>query len=351
MQLRSNSAIEKNGLNYVKNIVESSGCIFHQIQLENDYGIDAIIELAINGKLKAKLIAVQIKSGSSYCTKNRCKIKSDKKHFEYWSKYPLYVVGIVYDPNEKTAYWLDIQNSLKDENKVTNGPYTISVRKNDYTRFNEKSFQKFFVTALFGESLILDFEESFNYSKSKDLDMCHIGIYSLLRNHIRLRKTWTYLFKLFRTRPSPGIHGNLIDLLSSLLDHHNMEWYSGRTRNLPFEHELIDEMKKFTKNDVTKMLSFIYEEDDFTRIHISKRINDILQLIPNHDEMLKEIIKDKTETILMRKSALMFLACKEQRKVLSYLKTICNQYPELKDRISYIRSFFTKGNDEMYCFD
>lgn len=343
--------MEKNGLNYVKNIVESTGCIFHQIQLENDYGIDAIIELAIDGKLKAKLLAVQIKSGQSYCTKNRCKIKSDKKHFEYWAKYPLYVVGIVYDPNEKTAYWLDIQNSLKDENKVTSGPYTISVRKNDYTRFDKKSFKRFFVTALFREPLILDFEESFNYSQSKDPDMYHIGVYSLLKNHIRRLETWTHLFKLFRTKPAPGIHGDLIDILSSLLDHHNMWWYSGDTQNLPFEDELIDEMRKFTKDDVTKMLTFIYEEDDFTRIHVSKRINDILQIILNYDKMLKEIVKDKKQTILVRESALMFLACKEQRKILSYLKTIHNKYPELKDRISYIRSFFTKSHDGMYCFD
>jgi len=338
--------MEKKGLNYVKDIVESEGCIFHQIQLDNDYGIDAIIELAIDGNLKAKLIAVQIKSGQSYCTKNKCQIKSDKKHFEYWAKYPLYVVGIVYDPNEKTAYWVDIQNSLKDENKVTNGPYTISVRKNDYTRFDKKSFKKFFVTALFGEPLILDFEESFSYSQSKDPDIFHIGVYSLLKNHIRLRKTWLQLFKLFRTKPAPGIHGDIIDFLSSILDHHNMLWYSGYTRKLPFENELKGEVRKFTKEDVTKMLTFIYEEDDFTRIHVSKRINDILQIIPNYEKMLKEIVKDKKQTILVRESALMFLACKEQRKILSYLKMVHSKYPELKDRISHIRSFFTKGRME-----
>lgn len=350
MQLRKNIQIEKKGVNHVRTIVEDAKCIFHQMQLENDYGIDAIIELTKNGKTAAVLIAVQIKSGKSFCSKNQCHIKSDQKHFEYWSKYPLPIVGIVYDPNEQTAYWYDIKFFLKKD-RIESGPYTLSFNKNDYTRFDKKSFRTFFLTAHLRTPLKLNFQTSVKYTKSDDHDIFHIGVYSLLKNHIRLPKTWDILFQLFRSKPAPGTHGELIDLLSSIIDHHNMWWYGGYTRNLPFEEQLKKKMSEFTKDDVTKMLSFIYEEDEFTRIHISKRINDILSLIPNHKDILREIVKDKEQTVLVRSSALMFLGFYEQRKILPYLKTTIRHSPELKEKIEYIRSYFKRPDDGMWCFD
>ena len=104
----------KLGINFVKTVVESSGCIFHRIDQEDDLGIDAIIELVKDGLPLSKQIAIQIKSGQSFYSgqSNQCLIPVGN-HCEYWSKYPLSVYGIVYVPSLNLANWVDIKWYLK----------------------------------------------------------------------------------------------------------------------------------------------------------------------------------------------------------------------------------------------
>src|SRR3989339_2036145 len=87
----------KLGINFVKTVIESAGCIFHRIDQENDLGIDAIIELVKDGLPLSQQIGVQIKSGQTFYNglTNQCFIPVGN-HYEYWSKYPLSVYGIVY---------------------------------------------------------------------------------------------------------------------------------------------------------------------------------------------------------------------------------------------------------------
>ncbi|MBN1226029.1 MAG: DUF4365 domain-containing protein [Deltaproteobacteria bacterium] len=73
----SNSIVtSKSGVNFVKTVVESAGCIFHQIDQENDLGIDAIIELVKDGVPLNKQFAAQIKSGQLFYNgqSNQCLI-------------------------------------------------------------------------------------------------------------------------------------------------------------------------------------------------------------------------------------------------------------------------------------
>lgn len=299
-----------------------------------------------------RMVAAQIKSGVSYCSKNQCHIKSDREHFEYWFNHQLPVVVIVYDPNEKEAYWQSIKSVL-DKNKIKNGPYTILFSKNDLNKFDKKFFENFIKPKQKQQQRprFLNFKTCAKYVMSDDPSIFNMGVYSLIKKHSRRKDTWDLLFHAFRTKPAPGIHGELIDMLSSIIDHHNMWWYGRYTYNLPFEKYLRKKIMEFTKEDVIRMLSFIYEEDDFTRIHISKRINDILGLIPNRKDILIEIVENKEQSLLVRNSALMFLACYEQGKILSYLKKILKHNPEIKDGIDRIRWYWKKPSDEVLCFD
>lgn len=344
--------MEKKGIGYIRSVVEDSKCIFRQFLLEDDYGIDAIIELTKNDNLTGIMFAAQIKSGRSYCNKTSCHVRSDKKHFEYWSKYSLPVIVIVYDPSERAAYWHNITSFLT-KNIIKNGPYTISFNKNNNSRFDSKSIKSFIPKTKPKKPSRLKFKTAVMYSMSTDHDRFQRGVYSLLKDHIRSEESWNVLFTIFRTKPPPGLHGELIDLLSSIIDHHNMWWYGGYTRNLPFEDSIRKRMMEFTKDDVIRMLSFIYEEDDFTRIHTSKRINDVLTLISKRKEMIREIVNDKSLPLRVRESALMFSSCWEGRKILAHLKIIKRNHPELENRITFVRSFFksAKNQDDMYCFD
>ena len=61
---------EREGVNYLRNLVERANCIFHEIHRENDFGNDAIVEFVENESVKGVCVAVQVKSGNSYCTKD-----------------------------------------------------------------------------------------------------------------------------------------------------------------------------------------------------------------------------------------------------------------------------------------
>jgi hypothetical protein len=87
--------------------VEEANCIFHKIEQENDLGIDGLIELIRNEAPLNKQFAVQIKSGESYFVPKtqECLIPIDG-HREYWTAYPLPVIGLVFVPSQKAAYWI-----------------------------------------------------------------------------------------------------------------------------------------------------------------------------------------------------------------------------------------------------
>ncbi|MBA3695541.1 MAG: DUF4365 domain-containing protein [Methylotenera sp.] len=89
----------KEGINFVRSTVETAGSLFHKIEQENDFGIDALIEFVNGEESLNKKIALQIKSGNSYyvSSSDECFIPTDS-HREYWLKHPLPVFGIVFVP-------------------------------------------------------------------------------------------------------------------------------------------------------------------------------------------------------------------------------------------------------------
>ena len=58
-------SVERIGVSATEKIINQMGLIFRE-QPTDDYGIDAQIETIENGYATGKLIAVQIKSGSSF---------------------------------------------------------------------------------------------------------------------------------------------------------------------------------------------------------------------------------------------------------------------------------------------
>jgi predicted RNA-binding Zn-ribbon protein involved in translation (DUF1610 family) len=81
---------------------------------EVDYGIDAIIEVVIDGLPTGKMIAAQIKSGPSYFKEaNEIAITFRGKlaHLDYWLNHDLPVIVVLYDPKDRVAYWQSVTPS------------------------------------------------------------------------------------------------------------------------------------------------------------------------------------------------------------------------------------------------
>jgi hypothetical protein len=79
----------------------------------SDHGIDMIVEEVLDQKPTGRLIAVQVKSGSSYFRERTQDgfVFRDATHVEYWTGYSLPVIVAFYDPTTKLSYWQSIDAS------------------------------------------------------------------------------------------------------------------------------------------------------------------------------------------------------------------------------------------------
>jgi hypothetical protein len=86
---------------------------------DQDYGIDALIEVVVDSLPTGKIIAAQIKSGASYFKSKNAKgikFRGKSEHLSYWLNHDLPVIVVLYDPDTGTAYW---QHVTKENVKLT----------------------------------------------------------------------------------------------------------------------------------------------------------------------------------------------------------------------------------------
>lgn len=117
-----NKTIKKGerGINYLKTIVDQYECFFHKNDQENDVGLDCFIEFTKNGDETGKIVAIQVKNGSSYNTEEICKFPIDG-HERYWTKCVVPVYGVVMNEDDSkniiSACWVDIKTFLKENSE------------------------------------------------------------------------------------------------------------------------------------------------------------------------------------------------------------------------------------------
>lgn len=76
--------------------------------VDPDYGVDVYVESAVDGVPDGRMLALQIKSGSSYFTERtdtHITYRGSDRHLRYWSGHSLPVVLVLYHPEERVAYW------------------------------------------------------------------------------------------------------------------------------------------------------------------------------------------------------------------------------------------------------
>ena len=92
-------------------VTEELGWIFRE-QPTADYGIDAQIEICEGGRPTGRLIAVQIKSGSSWFARGDAEgftYTGSLRHLDYWLEHSLPVILVLCDPAERRAYWTPVE--------------------------------------------------------------------------------------------------------------------------------------------------------------------------------------------------------------------------------------------------
>ena len=94
-------------------ITEELGWIFRE-QTVDDYGIDAHIELCLDGKPTGQLIAARIKCGDSWFARQNqegYRFTDEIRHLDYWLSHSLPVILILYNHHTHTAVWTPVEKS------------------------------------------------------------------------------------------------------------------------------------------------------------------------------------------------------------------------------------------------
>jgi hypothetical protein len=223
---KRSSATGREGVHYVRDVVEHNNCIFNEITLENDFGNDCTIEFVDAERVTGVLVAAQIKSGASYMKRDTCIIPSDADHFAYWSKHTLSVLGIVYDPSERMAYWVNVSELLHyDSELVERGPFTLRFEKHELNRFDRTSFREYVMPIFLRRPILLDYQRSINFAGSDDVQLQGVGIYSLTTAYFDRMSSWSFLIDQFRSRAVKGLHPLIVHVLAriSWTPRHNVE--------------------------------------------------------------------------------------------------------------------------------
>jgi len=344
------SAMAKKGVNYVRDIIESSNSIFHEVHQENDYGNDAFIELVEGEDVKGITLAIQVKSGASFCTKSSCNIPASKKHFEYWKSHSLPVMGIVYDPNENMAYWTDIKEHIENKpDSIVNGPYTITFKKADFNRFATDSFDTIFKAIHLKKQIRLSIDKSISYLSSKNNTEHSLGLHVLFNLFCNDSKSWQAIFSTFENRDIYDLDPIIIYYLAHIPGHPDIYWNNGKSISSELRIELRSFISTFSESEIVKLF-FMCDEDElsFERGSLGQSIEAIISLIDNKEIKLLSIINNLNYPIYLREAAVVLFVYYQQEFAIEELNVITSMYTELTLPLKMAKELEQEGGLSLY---
>ena len=129
MKSPTSAQTERQGVALAMKLFEQLGFAFRE-QSVRDFGIDAHAELIENDQPTGRLLAVQLKSGSSYFgrgTKDSFAFPTDSEHVEYWLEHSLPVLICLCDVDKDIVYW----EHVNTETAISTGKgFKVNVPKN-----------------------------------------------------------------------------------------------------------------------------------------------------------------------------------------------------------------------------
>jgi hypothetical protein len=138
---------ERIGINAVEAIFLNDFDWLFREQPVSDYGIDAQVEIVEDHLPTGKLIALQIKTGSSYFRKRGedYVFYGEMRHLDYWTHHSLPVFLILHDPDKNVTLWQKIERRLA---MLTESGWSITIPATSILTASSKS--------LFSEGIAAD---------------------------------------------------------------------------------------------------------------------------------------------------------------------------------------------------
>jgi len=261
MRTRGNLITERAGVNFVRSTVERAGCLFKEINLQHDFGQDATMVLVVDGQVRPREVAFQIKSGATYAAPTACRVPATAAHIHFWAEHDLVTVGVVYDPAEKAAWWIDLQTAARDfraSNRKSGTAFTYA--KGLWNQFNETDFVSILVPTLLGEAPSVPLERLCTWVMSNDIASHDLGVRAIRARYYHEAAAWDCLIDAFKSRPAEQLTLNLPIALAKLLGHDDIGYYSDQ---IPahVRGPAIAKVLTFGPDEIAKILSMLPDSD------------------------------------------------------------------------------------------
>jgi Domain of unknown function (DUF4365) len=297
----------KQGVNFVRAVLEDAGSLFHKIEHENDLGIDALVELLRDGKPLNHQIAVQIKSGQTYYNREpgEC-VFPIANHRDYWASHRLPVYGVVYVPTLKTAFWIDIKHYLKKYADAT----TIRYRTSEANRFDSSSFAHLFVPSIVNETPSLSLEEAFCLARSPKADELYLAVVVLFRRYANVPQVWDEFVRCLRERPVEEIPVHLVYYLAHVPGHGDICYFGEQITPATREYARLL-LAKLGYGEIVKLLSLIDPENSISRGSIGQSVHAVLSSLPQAPALLRQAAASTKLDLFLRECAALVLAIEE----------------------------------------
>jgi hypothetical protein len=298
------SVTAKVGLNFVRAVVEGAGSLFHKIEQENDLGIDALLEFVRDERPLNQLLATQVKSGASYYDQkhDECLLPV-ASHRDYWLKYPVPVVGIVYVPSQQKAYWVDIKHYLKKHPAAS----IIRFPRTEANRFDGDQFLAVFMPLALQETPVLPFSDALALFRSSNPDERQLGLVVLFRRYPNQTDAWDAFVDLLVTAPTGSIPPGLIYYLAHIPWHGDI-FYRGETITAATREHVHKLLSTFGRPEVLKLLHFIDQENMISRGTLGQSVEAIITSLPEPTPFLKAIAEDSSIPLFRRECAALIYA-------------------------------------------
>lgn len=285
--------IERRAVNASRTFFENYDLIFQEIDLRNDIGKDATLDLARSGKDAGLAVALQIKGGQKYKRKTGHSIPIDQRLKSIWrnSSIPMFV--IVQDPDNEELYWGNLAEMAKLPGSEEAG--TVPVFPD--TRLTPDGLETFLEAARLecsarrSDPLLNLMSADPDLLQSALLDCLVLGRYdprylTLVRSSLAFIGDQKSFFMA-------------VDLLSHATPHPDIFWHNGNHIKEEVAH-IICKSYRWTPNDIALLLARLPEEGGWSRGTIGQSLCMILLEDPaldwSLDRLLTEALREQDLT-------------------------------------------------------
>jgi hypothetical protein len=288
-------ATAKLGVTFVQSVVYETGSIFRELPEDTDLGVDGHIEFVEDEVAIGLLVGVQVKAGHSYLTERDdgryFRVSVSKEDLSYWSKYPIPIALIVYDPETELSGWLDITGYVRGQPEVLNQE-TIPLYIHAVAQpFNPATLQGKFRATFQSYRLETDLYEFAELMASHDPDEKLRGLIGLMSHpKSRFSKLTCFLLLQHLFHTDMNLRSTVSDMLSRYLDHPEVGYYPSKD----IRDYVRCALKDFGRYQIEQLLeTALLDEDNLMhRGTVSQSVGVIIASVPHHEQYLYELARD-----------------------------------------------------------